>query len=148
MTHLPSAIVIFIMLFALPCFGQTAHKSEIKEEKVGPKNYLAKYPSLISLNVRDGTITAGLAPGQTMDPKLQLCWIVVSEKEGQVLSRAINAPLPLEVKLDSLLFQTGNVRYHIFIQTFEKPGSYCISNIVGVSKSNGRYLVRKQGTKP
>lgn len=134
-------------LFSLPCAGQTAAKSRVEIEQVGPKTYRVRYPSLITLTVRGETITASLVQGQIIDPKMQLVWIVVSEREGQVLSQLIHSPVPFDAKLGSLLFQAGNAKYSLFIQTTERPQAHCISNIVEVSKNNGRYWVRKQSAK-
>ena len=137
-------ISLFMMLSSSFCAAHAAEKSGVEEQKVGPKIYLVKHPALLNLTVRDGTITVSLAEGQTLDPKLSLGWIIVSEKEGQVMNKVIHSPVPFSVKLDSLLFLPENARYHLFIDAFERPRHLCISNIVGVSKSNGRYLVRKQ----
>lgn len=147
MIKLSAAIILAMILFSLPCAGQAPAKSEVTTEKVGPQTYKFKHPSLIRLTVRGDTVTASLAEGQTIDPKMQLTWIVVSEKEGEVLSQLIHKPLPFDAKLGSLLFQTGNAKYSFFIQTTERPQAHGISNIVEVSKTNGRYLVRKQSAK-
>lgn len=147
MIHFRRAIITAMTLFSLPCVGQTAAKSGVEIAQVGPKTYRVRYPSLITLTVREDTITASLAQGQAIDPKMQLVWIVVSEKEGQVLSQLIHTPFPFDAKLSSLLFQAGNAKYSLFIQTTERPLAHCISNIVEVSKHNGRYLIRKQSAK-
>ncbi len=147
MINLRPAILMAMLLLSLPCTGQTAAKTGVEIEKVGSQSYKVRYPSLISLTVRGDTVTASLAEGRTIDPKMQLVWIVVSEKEGQVLSQLIRTPFPFEAKLSSLLFQPGNAKYSLFIQTTERPQAHGISNIVEVSKTNGRYLVRKQSAK-
>ncbi|MCX6849114.1 MAG: hypothetical protein NTY98_09365 [Verrucomicrobia bacterium] len=147
MIKLRLAILLALTLLSLPCMGQSTPKSGVEIEHVGPKTYSVRYPSLISLTVRGDTISASLAQGQTIDPKMQLVWIVVSEKEGQVLSQLIHSPLPFDAKLHSLLFLTGNAKYSLFIQTTERPQAHGISNIVEVSKHNGRYLIRKQSAK-
>ena len=136
------------MMLMLPLSGaslaQPAVKGKAADLPAAVTAHRALEPLPLRLEEKNDSVKAVLVPGQTMPRMTSPGWVVIHERNGEVLSRAIQNPDNIVEALARLIYQRLDGRYFIFVQAgVDASGYQRLSDVMEVTKRGGRIRVKK-----